>query len=457
MGVEMRGREEEVREKPFGGFAQVKVSTLFAIGVSASQKDIRLAELRASMGMIEMLSRRAAADRSRDATRTFAPKSSFTFGELAKIIGTSDAKAKAAGNRLKEVGLVIKQADGKLRFAFETEASKQEAFSIREQIASAKAARRKRAGQYESVLGPKNYLRTVPVPRRLLRHLAAHGSRTQILTALSVLSRSLRRKKISGQYVCVAGGGCSAGFAKKFFAVRREAFFQGIQFLEELGWLRRGIDDEWSKVRCRGQWLIPNLAWGSPAVVVDNSTEADENRTVEATKQSKTGPSCIPRTLPSTKKDSHHKPQGASRPWAGGEKFSDEKASWAKRFDRDMLRSTPKLLELFADAARRGHVDEAQMWKLYFVALAQRALRVGKNPGALFRKLVEERKYEFVSDADEETARLKLLEYDQAGRLEPVRVPKDQPTRSVMPSRGEWQKMDVLEQAQWRLNQRRVA
>lgn len=464
----MKERVEEVRGKPYGGFVFIRVSQLIAMSVAANENTVATIELRCLLAMFEMVARREAASRVRKPKggKSFTPKPNYDAAELAELLGVSRPKARSAANRLIALGLVVLQKDGNLRIALETKASLRFMNARQDEIAGRIAEGVRRAGKDASFLTKRNYSRKVPVPRRLIRHLAAPGARKpRILTALAVLSKALRFKMVDRKFVCVSGGGCSYGFAKTFFGVERPAFAANLRYFEELGWLSRLADDNWNKVRARGQWCIPNLAWGEPAVVSHNEDEVSNsrrmaavNRTAESSKPARTVPSVPRQTLLSSKVDNHHEPQNASRSRERGDEFSEGRISWAKSFDRDMLRSTPKLLELFSDAARRGVVDDHGLWRVMFVALAQRALRVGRNPGAVFRKLIEERLYHFVTDAEEDLARRKILEFEQSREFPAAGAPQARAAIPKLrtPTPAEWRKMDVLEQAQWRQEQRRA-
>ncbi len=84
----------------------------------------------------------------------------------------------------------------------------------------------------------------------------------------------------------------------------------------------------------------------------------------------------------------------------------------------DDLTSTPRLLELFADAARRGFVRrDSERDRLNFTAAAHHAVRVGAKPAALFAHLVRRRKWLFITEADEQAAWQRLKRHDLASGL----------------------------------------
>ena len=101
-----------------------------------------------------------------------------------------------------------------------------------------------------------------------------------------------------------------------------------------------------------------------------------------------------------------------------------------KRVD---LSDIVRTLELFRDAVARGLTDGTEHRRLMFVALAERALRVGEsNPCGLFRKLVFEGRWAYATDRDEDAAHDRLKRYlfgDVRKREREAFTPRAKPVR----------------------------
>ena len=84
------------------------------------------------------------------------------------------------------------------------------------------------------------------------------------------------------------------------------------------------------------------------------------------------------------------------------------------------LRDTDRLLELHRQAAELGLVSASESGRLDFLSLAERARARGKRAGALFYWLLRERKYSFITQADEEEAASRLREHLNGRRPKPT-------------------------------------
>lgn len=75
------------------------------------------------------------------------------------------------------------------------------------------------------------------------------------------------------------------------------------------------------------------------------------------------------------------------------------------------LRDTSTLLKLHEQAASLGIACGSEAGRLEFVAMAERARRRGRRPGALFFWLLRERKGEFITQVEEDEAARRLREH----------------------------------------------
>ncbi len=86
------------------------------------------------------------------------------------------------------------------------------------------------------------------------------------------------------------------------------------------------------------------------------------------------------------------------------------------------LRETGRLLQLYEQAVGLGLASDSEAGRLEFVAMAERARRRGRRPGALFLWLLRERKTEFVTHSDEEEAARRLREHREGSAERPDRA-----------------------------------
>ena len=76
------------------------------------------------------------------------------------------------------------------------------------------------------------------------------------------------------------------------------------------------------------------------------------------------------------------------------------------------LRDTGRLLALYAQAVQAQWLGSSEAERLAFVALAQHVLTYRpENAGGLFTHLVRTRRFAYITQADEDTARQRLHRY----------------------------------------------
>ena len=74
----------------------------------------------------------------------------------------------------------------------------------------------------------------------------------------------------------------------------------------------------------------------------------------------------------------------------------------------DQLKDDAYLDEALSQAIAQGWWQADQAARLQFHALAERSIRLGKNPGALFTHLVKERKVGQIAQEDERRALVRM-------------------------------------------------
>jgi hypothetical protein len=269
-----------------------------------------------------------------------------------------------------------------------------------------------------------NRRRSVPVPRRLLRALAAGFSKGATALITAVLIRGLFWHKETSDYR--TDGRYKLSWISKHFGISRRAATEARSKLVGLGWLEPIDVNQWEmnrwglRDRIVTDWAPPaeseeaeavggqerDAISASPRGHSDaNSASPDLTDSLSLTGDQKT------RKLPQTANRS-----GVLRDTTLG---SRKMSRLATRGDRPNIRdirsadleSTERLLDLHQQAAAIGLVGGSDAGRLDFLALAERARSRGRRAGALFYWLLRERKFSFITHADEEAAARRLREH----------------------------------------------
>lgn len=282
----------------------------------------------------------------------------------------------------------------------------------------------------DAMLGKLSGLRRkVPVPRRMIRRLAGGLSKARTATVLAHLIRCLFYRKAEG---INAIGCCKASWIAEVFGITERSVYDARKFLAlELGWILPR-DCAQHVLNRDGLWVGVNLDWGpeeqerSPsrsAAVAESSPAAAESAETAATERSD-GFSPPPAEIsgrfsgPSTE---HKKPlresknqKPASRPSASGGPAGFLKSNSAGRKPdiRDVvpedLRDAERLRELRRQAVEARFISSSEADELAFFAASAHARAVGSKPCRLFAWMVRGRRFEFITQADEDAARALL-------------------------------------------------
>ena len=282
-----------------------------------------------------------------------------------------------------------------------------------------------------------NNRRSVPVPRRLLRAMAAGFSKgvTALITAVLIRGlywhRETRDYRTDGRY--------KLSWVSKHFGISRRAATDARNTLIELGWLEPLDVSQWAMNR----WglhdrIVPD--WSHTGLHLDDDREQGEHtlRTAgEGTDQNaagsaspnnsfgggsaspdQTGSLPLPgnqtnRTLRHTRKPSGVS-TGSTRMRKRGRGAAPRPPSSPPNI-RDIqprdLSDTERLLKLHDQACGLGLASSSEAGRLEFLSLAQRARSRGRKPGAMFAWLLREQKYGFITQSDEDQASRMLREH----------------------------------------------
>ena len=292
--------------------------------------------------------------------------------------------------------------------------------------------------------------RKVPVPRRMLRRLAGGLSKSRTATVIAHLIRCLFYRKGEGINPV---GCCKASWIARVFGITERSVYDARKFLiDELRWLIPQ-DNSQHVLNRNGLWVTVNLAWGSeepkaaaapsPGQGSDAPTQSPEQ--ASASMHSENGFSPPPaqndaqfsgpreNKNPLFEGSKNQKP--ASRPGASGgpagvcihddgeDKTSPPTAPPTLRdIQPEDLRDTGRLLDLYHEAVERKLITPSESDQLKFVAGAAHAQAVGAKPCRLFAWMVWGRHWEYITQADEDAARIRLKQHFYGRRREAERV-----------------------------------
>lgn len=280
-----------------------------------------------------------------------------------------------------------------------------------------------------------NLRRTVPVPRRLIRALAAGFGKAETLYIAAFLLRSVFWKKKEGLFT--VDGRMKGSWVSTLFDLSRRSVTAARRHLIDIGWIEP-LEVHQMIANLYGVHDVVNIHWkpGSveltkdvpnqptepptalPSVSVDNCLAEEEAAGCSSTlPPDSAGRSSTPRNkkaLPTEDLYTRKLGSCAPDPATGGSRKRKDAVGAALRPPtlRDVhahdLKDTERLLVLHAQAEVAGHDVCGESGRLEFLAMAHRALTRGKNPGALLLWLLTNRKGEFITQADEDAAASRL-------------------------------------------------
>ena len=400
------------RKEPRGGYEAISVTQLAMVWWAYQSGLITKLALRAYFGCWELETRR----------RLSAGKYQPGLAGLRKLVGGS-AEAGQGGlrpvlNRLLELGLLRSCSKAGISFASSPEEIRHE----------------DRSG-LDAMLGEmQGITRKVPVPRRIIRRLAGGLSKARTAVVIAHLIRCLFYRKAEGVNPV---GCCKASWIARVFGVTERSVYDARTYLAlELGWLIP--QDNSQRILNRdGLWVSVNLDWGpeeqeSPAAELP----AGQGRAEPSTPNESSGPR--PENAghfsgPSTENknpltgSNNQKP--ASRPEASGGPAgvqvsnSGEEKPTLRDIVAEDLRDTGRLLDLHEQAIDQKLVTTSEADRLKFLAGAEHAKAVGSKPCRLFAWMVRGRRWEFITQADEDAARTRLKQHFHAPPPRPTIPP----------------------------------
>lgn len=369
---------EITRDRPEGGFVLIRAEILFAAWWCYEQGSITLADLRLWFALQEVVARRCTLDPKR--------KALFTTSELMELTAQRRAtQIRTSLGRLEDVGLA-KARRSSIAFPHSIDALSLELpTDFKERLALI-----------------ANHRRRVPVPRRILRWLAVGSRRVLIAATLGHLLRLLYLR--NGR--CRADGNCKASWLAAAFGINVRSAKQGRKRLIQCGVLSTLEIPQWYRNRYGWRGTI-NLTWAPHTTIHARSVKRPEPPLPSRKVGSKQAPPRQNRKL--SPRSNNQKP--ANRPIG----FCEKARSHLGRVELVELRNDQRTEQLLERAIQKKILGAGD--RLNVFAAAEHALRVGsRNPAGLFVWLVANRRWEHITQADEDAAvrRLKRLDDCQA-------------------------------------------
>jgi len=377
---------------PEGGYILVEAGRILRAWELHHAKIITLLDLRVWLACHELVARRQGAQNRQ--------RANYTHEELARLVSvTALGRIKGSLRRLERANLVTW---------------------------STNSVKVTHPGPPDSHTTFISIRRLVPMPRRMVRFLAAGASRSVIATAFGVMLRCLfiRRGECSGT------GRCKASWVADTFGIDERSAKRARSELLRIGWVKPLDSSQWSMNRWGGQFQV-NLNWRSPESKRPAPRMSPLSRPIE------------PRLSPPEsnkhplREYTHQNP--ARREPAG---------VWrnpAKRLLAPSLRDVHRLdlidrertLALHHQACERGLAERSEAGRLRFVGLAMHARRCGtRNPAGLFAWLLAGGRWGFITQIDEDQARELLRGEEEQSRPKPPRSKPQEPARRAFANAG---------------------
>lgn len=354
--------------KPEGGFCFIHAEALVTAWWAYRRGVIRFMDLRAWLASFEVVARRCVV---RESVRP-----AFRLDEVTELVGGRGGEhTRASVRRLAAAGLIHWTQSEVVQL-------KHAAEFLAESGSGLEATLR---------LVP-NWSRRVPVPRRVLRLLAACGRPVVVATTLGHLLRCVYYRKGGVR----PDGLCKASWVASVFEVDERNVKGARSYLCRLGILERSPAPQ--RVLNRHGGLVRlNLQWGGARL-------AGRRRSPPLGRRTATGSPPPRETGNSSLRRSENQKPGAPGP-AGVRKRTSEEPRLSRVTLAD-LRDPSRLLALWREAGRAGLVGGSESERLKLFAAAEHAKAHGRtNPPGLFVSILRRGLWRHLTLHDEDAAR----------------------------------------------------
>jgi hypothetical protein len=410
----------KVVKKPSGGFALISVMKLSMVWWAFRAKLLRASDLRVYFACHAAVASRCRTGIGREAC--------YTLGELSRATGAGEKSVRTSLRRLEASGLLTWSEAG-ISFASSPDSLPLDDLS----------------GFWAMFEKLPNRKRLVPVPRRILRLMAAGATSNLIATILGHLIRCLYYWPDEG---CRSHGSCKSSWIASVFGISLRGAKSARKELLALGFLIRKESPQWRMNRL-GLEVEINLEW--PGVEKPKAGKVGPPK-LEAKSREPEAPSepeepaaasgrefapppaqnCTAFAPPESDKELSYGESKNQKPASGGPpsaenqsgdcisnqgtekpKAKDQASGEAPPILRNVvladLRDTGRLLELLDQAVEAKLIGGSERERLLFVGAAEHARSIGKaNPCGLFMHLIRGKLWHFLTAEDEDRANARL-------------------------------------------------
>jgi hypothetical protein len=357
-----------VAAKPAGGYVPICADYLLRAWLAYRQGAISLLDLRVWLACHELVARRCCTDRKL--------KACYRVEELRPMVGGSLPRLRKAVRSLEATGLLAWQGDsiGLVPMASEDETL----IAMREAV--------------------QNWRRKVPVPRRVIRFLAGCGRKVMIASVLGHLLRCVYWRDGG----CVSGGRCKSSWVADVFGVDYRNVKAARKELVDSGWLRPLASPQTALNR-----------WGLPVVVALDHAWAVDRAYTKSPPPIELSTTRLPPPMNNRELSSRTENQKPGLGRAAGVPMGQAGEPDLRNIAVCDLKEPRRLDGLYRQAVVSGEVADAPAERLRWFAAAERAVELGtRNPCGFFVRLFRLRLWHFITNAQEDAARLKLNRLD---------------------------------------------
>jgi len=348
------------------GYRLVRVNQLLAGLAAFDAGEITFRALRVYLASFELLAIREAASRARPRGRK--PKPQFRRSELAAQLGLGpDASVEREVALLKRAGLVSFTEHAVL-------VADDPSHGVR----------------LHALLGGRGAKRLVPVPRRMLRFLAACSKPALVKTVIAYLIRGLSLDA-SGE---VRGKGTAKiSWICALSGISERAARSARAELIRMGWITKDTGSFQRKLNRDGAYFVIDTAWRRARSAFAPLAARSRSRFAPLPERPET--------------PSELKNQKLWPPADAGLLKKETKPDLRNVRPED-IRKPSRLRELFEQAALEGWLERSEAGFLKFAAAAVRANRLSGDAVRVFMGIVRKRLWHHISASDEERARAVL-------------------------------------------------
>lgn len=374
VGRQMKGREGI----PEGKFVFVSATGLLATWWAYKRGRIGFRDFRVWLASHELVAQRCRLEKGR------LPR--FQIDELQSLVGGEGGQHLRASVRRLQSESLLKWSETSIRQADRFDRLTEEAQAFVSRVT--------------------NHRRRIPVPRRLLRLLAAESRPVFVATAIGHLLRCMYYRN----HQCSPSGLCKASWIADRLEVDERNVKAARKELEQRGVLIRDVARQ-TFLNRHGVPMRFNLKWEG----VSRRTKTPPRRNDSATES----PPPL-RTGISLSRSKNQNP--AKRGPHGVRKRTGQGTPRLSHVEFEDLRTLSRMLILHREAANAGIIGTSEAERLKFFAAAEHARAKGKaNPCGLFVSVIRRGLWSFINQPDEDAARkmLRAVECSTSPRPQP--------------------------------------